>query len=102
MVCPWSTSHSLTQRALFNGKYFFTASLGDSEPHNIKIVRFDSNLSIHLCKYNQIENENNNDIKSNELEKIEEEKDEDKKEENEEKKEKDSLKLEDTIVLLYF
>ena len=46
LVCPWSTSHSLCQRALFDGKYFFTASLGDSEPQNIKIVRFDSNLPI--------------------------------------------------------
>ena len=76
LVCPWSTSHSLTQRALFNGKYFFTASLGDFEPQNIKIVRFDSNLPINLEKLNQNENENENQKynKNNELEKIEEEK----------------------------
>ena len=29
LVCPWSTSHSLTQRAMFDGKYFYTASLGN-------------------------------------------------------------------------
>ena len=51
LVCPWSTSHSLTQRALFDGKYFYTASLGDSEPHNIKVVRFEPQLPIHLGNY---------------------------------------------------
>ena len=56
LVCPWSTSHSLTQRAIFDGKYFFTASLGDSEPHNIKVVRFEPQLPIHLGNY---EKENN-------------------------------------------
>ena len=56
LVCPWSTSHSLTQRALFDGKYFFTASLGDSEPQNIKILRFGVDFSAHLGKYNLVKN----------------------------------------------
>ena len=85
LVCPWSTSHSLTQRAIFDGKYFFTASLGDSEPHNIKVVRFEPKLPIHLGDYAPPSNDKDN----NELEKIEEENEEEKKEEekNEEKKE---------------
>ena len=91
LVCPWSTSHSLTQRAMFDGKYFFTTSLGDSEPHNIKIIRFRADLPIHLGDYSLP-----NDIKKNlndELEKIEEVKEEEKAEEEkktlEEKKEEE-------------
>ena len=68
---------------MFDGKYFFTALLGDSEPHNIKVVRFDSSLPIHLGEYNPPNNINKDDNKNNELEKIEEENEEEKnKEEN--------------------
>ena len=72
LVCPWSTSHSLTQRVIFDGKYFFTASLGDSEPHNIKVVRFKPELPIHLGNYNN-ENELKEEYKKSILGKIEEE-----------------------------
>ena len=94
LVCPWSTSHSLTQRALFDGKYFITASLGDSEPHNIKVVRFEPSLPIHLGNYDPFKVQN----EKRELEKIEEEKNEEingeQKKEIEEKKEeeKESIK----------
>lgn len=52
LVYPWSTSHSLTQRMLFDGRYFISASLGDSEPHNIKVVRFEDKIPVHLGDYN--------------------------------------------------
>ena len=100
LVCPWSTSHSLTQRAVFDGKYFFTASLGDFEPNNIKLVKFEPNLPIHLGNYNPPNQINKNNFKYNELEKIEEEKYEEKKEEDnkemeKEKKEKEEEKKEE-------
>ena len=90
LVCPWSTSHSLTQRAMFDGKYFYTASLGDSEPHNIKVVRFEPSLPIHLGNYDLP-----TDIKNNlneELEKIEEVKEEENMEEEKEKKKEEEKK----------
>ena len=37
LVCPWSTSLSLTQRAVFDGKFFYTAYLVIS---NHKILSF--------------------------------------------------------------
>ena len=88
LVCPWSTCHSLTQRAIFDGKYFYTASLGDSKPHNIKLVKFESDLPIHLGDY---ENENDNRdfrevYKKIVLEKIEEEKENENDNEKEENK----------------
>ena len=91
LVCPWSTSHSLTQRALFDGKYFITASLGDFEPSNIKVMRFEPSLPIHLANYNPPNQVNKNNFKYNELDEIEEEQDEDNKEEkkNEQNKEKE-------------
>ena len=90
LVCPWSTSHSLTQRALFDGKYFITASLGDSEPHNIKVVRFEPNLPIHLGNYNPPNRIGKNNLLNKELEKIEEEKEEEKVEEKKEDKKDDN------------
>ena len=65
LVNPFNTSHSLTQRAIFDGKYFYTASLGDSEPHNIKIARFEPELPIHLGDY-----ENNIDTYKDKFKKI--------------------------------
>lgn len=91
LVCPWSTSHSLTQRAIFDGKYFFTASLGDLEPHNIKVVRFEQSIPIHLGDYTPP----NNDLNNNELEKIEEEKEEEKKEEEKNEEKKEEIKVEE-------
>ena len=107
LVCPWSTSHSLTQRALFDGKYFYTASLGDFEPSNIKIMRFEPSLPIHLGNYSPPDQLNKNVFKYNELDEIEEEKDEEKKEEGggeenkenskkEEEKEQKSIKKEES------
>ena len=88
LVCPWSTCHSLTQRVIFDGKYFYTASLGDSKPHNIKLVKFESDLPIHLDDY---ENENDNqhfreEYKKIILEKIEEENEKDENINNEDAK----------------
>ena len=92
LVCPWSTSHSLTQRSIYDGKYFYTASLGDSQPHNIKIVRFDPTLPIHLGNYG-IENryeEFKGEYKNIILEKNEEENKDKKKEEKEKNNNKDN------------
>jgi uncharacterized protein (TIGR02145 family) len=44
LASNWSTSHSLTQRAIYDGRYFYTASLGDALPHNIKVVRVDPKI----------------------------------------------------------
>ena len=76
LVCPWSTCHSLTQRCIYDGKYFYTASLGDSQPHNIKLVKFEADLPIHLGDYEDANNEQNlkDDYKKIILENIEEDK----------------------------
>ena len=92
LVCPWSTSHSLTQRALFDGKYFITASLGDSDPHNIKVVIFEPTLPIHLGNYNPPNRIGKNNLLNKELEKIEEEKEEEKDEEKKQEKMDDDTK----------
>ena len=81
LVCSWSTSQSLTQRAIFDGRYFITASFGDSEPQNIKVLRFGTDLPAHLGNYNLKKNKSEknkkdrNDINMDdtELEKIDEE-----------------------------
>ena len=46
----WSTTHSLTQRSYFDGKYFYTASLGDAHPANIKVLRIDPVLKVDVNK----------------------------------------------------
>ena len=45
LAANWATSHSLTQRCVFDGRYFFTASLGDCFPANIHVVRVDPMFS---------------------------------------------------------
>ena len=58
LACPWSTTHSLTQRSFFDGRYFYTASLGDAHPANIKVVRIDPILKMTIAqnKNNKISN----------------------------------------------
>ena len=41
LVSAWSTTHSLKQRAIYDGKYFYTASLGDAGPANVKVMRIE-------------------------------------------------------------
>ena len=41
LVSAWSTTHSLKQRAMYDGKYFYTASLGDAGPANVKVMRIE-------------------------------------------------------------
>ena len=50
LVQNWSTTHSLTQRSYFDGQYFYTASLGDAHPANIKVLRIDPVLKIEVNK----------------------------------------------------
>ena len=50
LVQNWSTTHSLAQRSYFNGQYFFTASLGDAHPANIKVLRIDPMLKVEVNK----------------------------------------------------
>jgi hypothetical protein len=50
LVQNWSTSHSLTQRSYFDGQYFYTASLGDYHPANIKVLRIDPMLKVEINK----------------------------------------------------
>ena len=52
LVSNWSTTHSLTQRTHFDGRYFYTASLGDAHPANIKVLRIDPMLKIDLNNKN--------------------------------------------------
>ena len=61
LACPWSTTHSLTQRSFFDGRYFYTASLGDAHPSNIKVVRIDPILKMTIAqnKNNKISNYGN-------------------------------------------
>ena len=61
LVSNWSTTHSLTQRSYFDGQYFYTASLGDAHPANIKVLRIDPMLKIDInnkSKKNQINSYN--------------------------------------------
>ena len=50
LVQNWSTTHSLAQRSYFDGKYFYTASLGDAHPANIKVLRIDPMLKVEINK----------------------------------------------------
>ena len=61
LVQNWSTSHSLTQRSYFDGKYFYTASLGDSHPANIKVTRIDPMLKVDINRQNKISKINSYD-----------------------------------------
>ena len=71
LVSNWSTTHSLTQRSYFDGRYFYTAALGDAHPANIKVLRIDPILKIDINnknKKNQInsyENEKNDEFGKN-------------------------------------
>ena len=57
----WSTSHSLKVSTSFDGRYFYTASLGDALPQNIKLVRVDPLIQNILDNYkNQRKIELNN------------------------------------------
>jgi hypothetical protein len=42
---PWAASHSLTQRAVYDGDKFITSSLGDAFPQNIKFLVNDGTFS---------------------------------------------------------
>jgi hypothetical protein len=48
----WSTSHSLRVNTCYDGRYFYTASLGDALPHNIKVVRVDPTIQNVIDNYN--------------------------------------------------
>ena len=50
LVQNWSTTHSLAQRSYFDGQYFYTASLGDAHPANIKVLRIDPMLKVEVNK----------------------------------------------------
>ena len=38
---PWGTSHSLTQRIVYDGKQFVTSALGDGFPHQVRFTKND-------------------------------------------------------------
>ena len=64
LVSNWSTTHSLTQRTHFDGRYFYTAALGDAHPSNIKVLRIDPMLKIDINaknKQNRINSYEKND-----------------------------------------
>ena len=71
LVSNWSTTHSLTQRAYFDGRYFYTAALGDAHPSNIKVLRIDPILKIDINaknkknRINSYENEKNDEFGEN-------------------------------------
>ena len=71
LVSNWCTTHSLTQRSYFDGKYFYTAALGDAHPANIKVLRidpilkFDINNKNNKNQINSYENEENNEFGNN-------------------------------------
>lgn len=71
LVSNWCTTHSLTQRSYFDGKYFYTAALGDAHPANIKVLRidpilkFDINDKNNKNQINSYENEGNNEFGDN-------------------------------------
>ena len=71
LVSNWCTTHSLTQRSYFDGKYFYTAALGDAHPANIKVLRidpilkFDINNKNNKNQINSYENEDNNEFGNN-------------------------------------
>ena len=48
LVQSWSTTHSLCQRCVFNGKYFYQCSFGDCAPANIKVMRIDPKVQLKL------------------------------------------------------
>lgn len=71
LVSNWSTTHSLTQRTYFDGKFFYTAALGDAHPANIKVLRidpilkFDINVRNKKNRINSYENEENDEFGNN-------------------------------------
>ena len=73
LVQNWSTTHSLAQRSYFNGQYFFTASLGDAHPANIKVLRIDPMLKVEINKnkISQINSYDKNDEFGNNFGQIE-------------------------------
>ena len=50
LVQNWSTTHSLSQRVLYNGKDFFTLSLGDAGPANVKALKIDPKIKMKLFR----------------------------------------------------
>lgn len=50
LVSNWNCTHSLTQRSAFDGKFFYTVSLGDAYPQNIKILQIDPIIKNTLTK----------------------------------------------------
>ena len=55
LVQSWSTTHSLCQRCVFNGQYFYECSFGDCAPANIKVMRVDPKVQLKL----DVKNKNN-------------------------------------------
>lgn len=62
LVNSWSTTHSLCHRLFFSNGYFYSASLGDGHPQNIKILRIDGIIknNIKNIEYKYLGNINNN------------------------------------------
>ena len=65
LVQNWSTTHSLCQRGLYNGKDFFTLSLGDAGPANVKVLKIDPKIKMKL--FRQSLNEKNKKIEDDEI-----------------------------------
>jgi len=53
LVQSWSTTHSLCQRCVYNGNYFFQCSLGDAAPANINLLRIDPKVKLKLDTKNK-------------------------------------------------
>ena len=63
LVQSWSTTHSLCQRCVFNGKYFYECSFGDCAPANIKVMRIDPRIQLKL----DVKNKKNSNLKTTKL-----------------------------------
>ena len=48
LVSAWSTTHSLAQRAWYDGRFLYTASLGDCGPSNVKVLRVEPSIKLKL------------------------------------------------------